>query len=635
MRQRLPAREDDMISRRNFFSISVLMCVVFFLCMFINNLKDTWNDYTINAYIDNAEDYPSQVNMFLPRRTQEKEDPGEKAGESGEAATELVARNRVVCIGDADTALGKTLREWVAYTKRELSEYESLSAFRNAADIGELPEMLLIDAACADWEREAEVSFLMECVEQGTHLVFCTLPEASLIAENEALRNLLGIREVTAEVTTVDGIHLYGGFLLGGEVIYQALEEEEEKYQDMQLTFPWYHLASGTKVYMKGIPADESVDTEDYPVLIWRKSFGTAYVFAVNGGYMDGSTALGLLSAMSAEMYSYELYPVVNAQCMSFIGFPSLAAENDARLKEIYSQSLNQVFQEIIWPDISAAFQQYGFGLTCMMTPQYDYLDDNLPDPEQLEYYLKIFNEQSAEVGLSGMSVSEIPMEQKLEEDAEFFQEAMGGYEFASFYAGDLGEEEIEKALQEESLSTVRTVLTEQDESKEIIRFRSEYVTEQNVLGDGLDYTYRNDFLTRTVETAMGYLNLAFDMERVAYPEDEEDAWEKLSRNFTKTLASYGQKFGGFDGTTVSESDLRIRHFLALDYADSRTGDTIQLEVEGTWGTAYFILRTHNEAIKEVEGGNWKELEEGAYLIEGLDRNITITLEASDERYYR
>jgi hypothetical protein len=32
--------------------------------------------------------------------------------------------------------------------------------------------------------------------------------------------------------------------------------------------FPWYLLTSGTKVYMKGIPEEESVDTEEYPVLI-------------------------------------------------------------------------------------------------------------------------------------------------------------------------------------------------------------------------------------------------------------------------------------------------------------------------------------------------------------------------------
>lgn len=36
---------------------------------------------------------------------------------------------------------------------------------------------------------------------------------------------------------TLDGIHLFEGFLLGGEVIYQAKDEEEEKNRIWILKF--------------------------------------------------------------------------------------------------------------------------------------------------------------------------------------------------------------------------------------------------------------------------------------------------------------------------------------------------------------------------------------------------------------
>ena len=49
-----------MISRRNFFSITILMVIVLFLCMCLNNLKDSWNDYAVNRYTETAENYPSQ-----------------------------------------------------------------------------------------------------------------------------------------------------------------------------------------------------------------------------------------------------------------------------------------------------------------------------------------------------------------------------------------------------------------------------------------------------------------------------------------------------------------------------------------------------------------------------------------------
>ena len=55
-----------MVSRRNYFTIMILMIVVFFLCMTFNTLKDTWNDYEVNPYSETAENYPSKVNIYIP-----------------------------------------------------------------------------------------------------------------------------------------------------------------------------------------------------------------------------------------------------------------------------------------------------------------------------------------------------------------------------------------------------------------------------------------------------------------------------------------------------------------------------------------------------------------------------------------
>ena len=85
----------------------------------------------------------------------------------------------------------------------------------------------------------------------------------------------------------------------------------------------------------------------------------------------------------------------------------------------------------------------------------------------------------------------------------------------------------------------------------------------------------------------------------------------------------------------MSESDFRIWRFLSLRYRDSRKGDTIQVQVTGENATKYFILRTHNEAVRQVEGGSWKRLEEGAYLISADEEEVLITLEPADERYYQ
>ncbi len=625
-----------MVSRRNFFIMTILMSVVFFLCMFMNNLKEEWNDYDVNPYItETAENYPSKVSMYVPDELKSSGTSGEEATKEAEEEDEAwTSRNRVIYIG-GNVGIKAVTKEWAFYTKRDIAGFTSLTQYGSAGIDMESVEMLVIDSGSIDWKKQEELDFLSECIEKGTHLVFANLPDVSVIRSNKRVRELLGIRKVEKAETTVDGIHLYGGFLLGGEAVYQAVEKEDEKFQDMELTFPWYRLSSGTKVYMKGIPEDKKAEKEDYPVVIWRKSFPSAYVFAVNGGYMEDAAGLGILSAMSAEMYSYEIYPVVNAQSLVLANYPGTADENREALKELYGRSLRLLEQETIWPSIVTALQDYPAGLTCMMTPEYDYLDDKYPNPSELQYYMKIFHERFAETGLSLENVSDTSVLEKLSEDEKFMKETAGSYEFSSCYAGSMKDAQTERALEEELLSSVRTVVNAYDEDiVNLIGYLSEHVTRQNGSGDGLTYTFRNDFRMRCVETALGYLNLTCDMRRAAYPEDKKDIWDELSKNVIRNINVFGENYENFQGTTISESDEHIRNFLALDFTDIRKGDSIEITREGTEGTVWFVFRNYGREIKEIEGGSFKELEEGAYLVEAEEKEIKILLKPADERYY-
>ena len=56
-------------------------------------------------------------------------------------------------------------------------EHPSLKSYEEAENPEGGPGMLVIDSDCIDWNREEEVQFLRQCVEQGTNLVFCTLPD--------------------------------------------------------------------------------------------------------------------------------------------------------------------------------------------------------------------------------------------------------------------------------------------------------------------------------------------------------------------------------------------------------------------------------------------------------------------------
>ena len=138
----------------------------------------------------------------------------------------------------------------------------------------------------------------------------------------------------------------------------------------------------------------------------------------------------------------------------------------------------------------------------------------------------------------------------------------------------------------------------------------------------------------KSIESALGYASVELDLSRVIYPKTEEDRWEKIVKEFASNLGTYWEPFSGFDGTTVSTCDSRIRTFLNLRCEDEREGDTITLKTTGTEKTAYYVIRTHNESVEKVTGGTAEKLEDSAWLIRAEKSEVTITLRASDRRYY-
>ena len=267
-----------MISRRNYFTITAIMLVVFFMFQFTNVVLEGWKGYEENAYAQDREGLTGQGSAYEQKTAEGAKD----------------SREKVVYIGEPDGDSGNIVYNWVEYTKRVLESYSTLEEYKGD---DHLPKMLVIDAKHLDWEEESICKQLKEYVEKGVTIIFGSLPDVSVIKSNQTLMNLLGITNVRQEKTTAEGIQLYEGFLLGGKIVYQVGDEKEnEKKQDMELTFPWYSLTSDTKMYMCGIPKEE-MDAKDYPPVIWKKNFDKAQVFAVNGGYMDDIAGLGLLSA--------------------------------------------------------------------------------------------------------------------------------------------------------------------------------------------------------------------------------------------------------------------------------------------------------------------------------------------------
>lgn len=586
-----------MVSKRKFFSIAIMMFVLFFLFQFSMVLRDSRNAYDVNSHL-----------------TEKKADGEDQWTPSDSNSTTVVGDDSsIVFVGDKSGDMGTAVSRWCTYAKRKMISSKSVSAYK--ADDKNLPEMMILES-----EKYADGDNLttLETLEKkGVIIVFGCLENVKNIQNNKDLMKFLGIQTVAAEETHLTGVKLFEGLLLGGEVIYDTpKEKEEKKRQDLELDVPWYQVGSGTKTYMVGLldkKSGKDVENEDLPTLIWRNGIENGSIFAVVGDYMKDSTALGLLDGMRAEASQYTIYPVVNAQNLSMVNFPVFADENNAEMMKLYSQSATGISRDIMWPSLISIVEKSGMKMTCFIQPQADYTDDVEPEIGNLEFYLKQMKEQSAEAGISLEYQKLDKAEDKVTKDTEFFEKEGTNYRFGAAFAKEKDLKGILKDTDFGLLGDVGTLVCDYTEDQPVVSYYSDSVTLQTVTSDGMNYVYSDDIRMRSIQTALGYTNVMLDMYDIFWPQEKTDRWEVMQKRFSSNLLTYWKNFAGFDSTTLSESNARTRTFLNLDYSQSREDNEITLKTSepGSW----FVLRLHDEEIDEVEGGTETKLEDNSYLI--------------------
>ena len=308
-----------MVSRRNFFSITLIMLVVVFMFLVPEVIKNQVNNYGQNRYEESAKSKFTEESVYTATKTD-----GMKSGRF------------VVYIGDdRDGAVGSMVSQWCLYTKRRLLSVKSLRKYQ--AEPKNLPEAILVDAAYLDFDKE--LSVLSAYADVGVNLIFCNLPDVKDVSRNPKLRKMLGINAIIDERIKVEGIRLMDGFLLGGLKEYILDETMEKTQQDLDLVMPWYRISGGAKMFMHGMMEDEVMEeyymmpegdvitkNQNLPAIVWRNKYEDAMVFAVNGDYLSTSAGIGILSAMMTEIKDYDIYPVINAQNMVVLNFPDLTA---------------------------------------------------------------------------------------------------------------------------------------------------------------------------------------------------------------------------------------------------------------------------------------------------------------------
>ena len=598
-----------MVSRRTFFSICLMMVVILALFQFSLLVRDIGGSFDTNEHLTDT--MLAQTDSWVSGRTG-------------------VPAESVVYIGSKDKALAGIIRQWGTYTKRRVLQYNSLEEYERGT--GGAPVLLCV--AGSEIRTDVEAGALSALADEGQPIVFCDLPEASVLKRLPGLRALLGIQEITAEEVELTGTKLFSGFLLGGEAIYQATTEKEQELQDLALSAPWYLTRSGTKTYMVGLLEDEQIENEVLPGLIWRTSYGNAQIFVVNGPYMYDQTGLGILSGIMYELQSYELHPVVNAQNLSVVNFPDFATENEEEIMGIYARNLRRLQMDLLWPNLIAASNKVGYQLTCFVTPRMDYIGQPELYPGDMTFYLRQFREQSAEAGVSLDHLPDTDLREKVQRDVEFFEDAGSEYTCAVAYVNSEDLDALGEFLDKRPLTRVRTLTGVRDGADPILSYYSDTILDQGITADGFAHTFSQDLRVRALETALGYNNILLDMRHIAWPEEDEPHWELLYETFSSNIDTYWKPFSAFGKTTLSESDERVRAFLAMDYTQERDGDSIVIDIPNARGDAWFLLRTHSESVSGMTGGTYREMEKGAYLICAEEAHVELTLAPDNQMIY-
>jgi len=614
-----------MLSKRNFGMMMTIILVILILFLSSAVLREYFNDYNENHSADSE---------WVKRSEETKETKDSKNSEKNW---------HIIYIGKQDTEYYESIQEWCIYRKAEFEEYsETKKALKKAGTYEKENTYLLISGSVLEKDTETVSDSLTSYVEAGGKIIFCSLPDYLVIEKSETLKNLLGIQQLRAKSVTLQEIWLYGGFLLGGETCYSFDELQDPDKVDMEREIPWYNISSRTKTYMVGfIKAEEQtkqeLHNEDMPAIIWRCNTGEGSVFAVNGDYMEGKSTLGILDAMIYESQNYALYSIVNAQNLSVTGFPDLTKENEKKFAEVYGFDSKQFCQNIVWPALVSAAQDGDWKITAYLAKKQDNASKEDADVKSLVDYLKYFNEELAEAGISLGRMNDTDIQKSLEADKQEIEKQDITYPFSGAYIRSENEEQLSKLVKDEKLKTfsdIRTICKDYGEEQPVFSWLTDWITTQAITMNGYQYTYKDDFRLKSIQTTLGYSNVQVDLYQVIWPQKREDEWEVVSEKLASNISTYWNPFSVFEKTTITESDTRVRRFLNESVTSDRKADQISIKVENFNEDAWIMLRTHGEKIESMKNGSWEKIEDDAYLLHLTSSQATVTLKSDTELYY-
>ncbi len=611
------------ISKKALFTILTLFFVIFFLFMSLTiygNIltdEDFVNEHALSEIKDSISD---ALNAKDP-----DDDVSSVVGEIDITGTLTAFKpNRVAVISTfGDDITANTVSVWCTLYKYscKLFDYWPTAAELKGYDIvvsDDIPK------------SSGDIKRLDGICNAGIDVVITRISNIKTLKDSAALRNALGIKEIVADEYEIGGVHIYGDFYLGSDRLYHDDDYYGEN-DDMRLTIPYFKLRPGYIVYAAALLDDQKelgIDNEDMPPLLWRTATGNANVFVINSDVFSGKALTGTLTAFISRASQTYVYPVANAQMNCIFGYPWLLAENNDELAGIYGHRAYTLSSSVLWPNMVQTIYNYHKTADFYVSAQTNYDADAEDENEMAEYAVKQIRKLLGTMGLSLKQTSDQSLESVLEHNRKFFEEKFPSWRFTSVYCGDFNPLELEPYLADDDgiLGRVSMVLYNRKDGEPLISSLNDNVLMLGLTSYGFRHEALDDIELMANETALALDMQYIDMNRVLYPENTDDYWNKLSIDWASAITYYND-YKKFDFVLADEMESRIRNLLSCHYNYAEAGNVLTIKSAGikSGESAYFIIRMFNTVPDSVSGGELTKLSDTSYLLEMQDDEVVIT----------
>lgn len=590
-----------MISRRNFVTIMLMMITLFFMFQFTQVIKLSTNDYKTN-------EYSAEENLLKDSRNENE-----------------VFENYAVYFGSTTNRKYDVVTEWCKINKKSLVACKELKN----PDMKEIDgaEIVIVDSQFFDCI--ADLDELKAIAGSKTPVIFVSVPSTNELKKSAELRKIYGISKILSDEVTAEGLEIFDGFLLGGNTAYKPQKKEEEKYNDLNLTVPWISVGNGTKTFILGMMDENIYTANDFPKLAWKNNYQDNSVFVFVADFIDERLGMGFLSAAEYNISDYSLYPVVNSQNFVVSDFPYVTDENSAKINEKYSRDSLSLSRDIIWPQFVSLSMRNKLKLTAFMNLGYQSAEFNVYK-DRVDFYLQQINEIDGEFGRSISCDETYDVREKIAKERDFFGKE-GEYRYSAVFSDKTAEENGLLFNDENYSEGICTVVgIDSKAGKKPFEYLNENLIEMDVTNVVDEYTYSKELGHRCNLTALGYSTTLIGMHNLLFSDDTDDEWQNYSKTITGNVSTYWKSNNYFEYTTVSGADANIRKYLNLTYEEERKDNEISIKTSNV-SDAFYILRTHNEEIKDIEGGDYIEAEKDVFLIHANEGECIVTLKNSDD----